>query len=886
MVRSRQTMQSGFSGARAFGALSIGVCAILLTACWGDGGSTSNGQLNIVPDSFRVKTGASVAVPFELVGSTGLVNQVVRFRVSDTSIAQVSPAHCVISSNAVPKAGCVLTVTGKRKGAVRLIAEADGYAADESAAEVDVGNGVGTVSIDTYSENPVFSYYQAAQMVAFSFTVRFAPSSPATTTVDANNPITVAFTDTSVSSGPSLVTYSPAPQCAVSTNSPTCIVSGYFVAGQVPSAGFTVTAKVVGTWQTPGQPFANAPPISIAMTPNAAQGPGTITVALPSGSNQAYAGASSPLLVNLTGNTLTQATYTVGLTIQNPSPDAPVLAFYRYATQSTSGQPSYGTSKTCTLNVDNSSFANYQANTIASCGFELRGNPGGKSMEQGAAIPIAVTVTSLTPGAASPTSPQTVYVQVDPPAQSPIPGRTVTFKNDSSQYVVFGSVIGTVDAYVNPTTSAVTPTPTVLGTSVACGPSAMPAVCPVGGNCAPMQACPSGSSCAQGGANVGSTTPWQCYWDAPVFSRNPVGSGEAATVTVPGYAGIMTGTNQRQWSGKYYALSCPRGAPATSCPSLPVGYGVAPTGAYTGAEITYLHNTVDFYDVTLITGVSNGLSFGPSPFSGKRAGSPIPGGGGSITTPYACGTAGLRLDQSGTTTDSTGKTITVWLPAAHWNFAPSAASFPQTSAPSDSPASYFAYVAPSNPTKPTPCTTQSYCENLKTSDSVCGWNFSGSASAADPPFSRVCGTFQAWGSAYGIQGWPQPQNPASGVFQYTQSVGNTTVGTLQYCLVPPTYSSYATNPPVPVDPTLACGGTNWAGILSWTPVQYTTANPNWQAYVLPTITWLKQACPTCYAFPFDDATSTFNCEDGTKRNSGHNILDYQLQVDDIISTFN
>ena len=48
-----------------------------------------------------------------------------------------------------------------------------------------------------------------------------------------------------------------------------------------------------------------------------------------------------------------------------------------------------------------------------------------------------------------------------------------------------------------------------------------------------------------------------------------------------------------------------------------------------------------------------------------------------------------------------------------------------------------------------------------------------------------------------------------------------------------------------------------------------TANGNWLTYVLPTIKWLKQACPTCYTYPFDDMTSTFTCVD-TSRNASTN----------------
>lgn len=36
-------------------------------------------------------------------------------------------------------------------------------------------------------------------------------------------------------------------------------------------------------------------------------------------------------------------------------------------------------------------------------------------------------------------------------------------------------------------------------------------------------------------------------------------------------------------------------------------------------------------------------------------------------------------------------------------------------------------------------------------------------------------------------------------------------------------------------------------------------NTEWETYVVPYIQFLKDACPTAYAFPFDDATSTFQC---------------------------
>lgn len=42
--------------------------------------------------------------------------------------------------------------------------------------------------------------------------------------------------------------------------------------------------------------------------------------------------------------------------------------------------------------------------------------------------------------------------------------------------------------------------------------------------------------------------------------------------------------------------------------------------------------------------------------------------------------------------------------------------------------------------------------------------------------------------------------------------------------------------------------------------QNTTNNSIWTGDVLPWLQYLKAACPTAYSFPFDDATSTFQCQ--------------------------
>ena len=125
------------------------------------------------------------------------------------------------------------------------------------------------------------------------------------------------------------------------------------------------------------------------------------------------------------------------------------------------------------------------------------------------------------------------------------------------------------------------------------------------------------------------------------------------------------------------------------------------------------------------------------------------------------------------------------------------------------------------------------------------------------------------------------------------------VGDLQLC-INNTYSAYGNNgtgTTFPVQPlVLACGGVMWGATESPGPQQnpagnvglnltrpaqtVQTANTNWLSYVLPTINWLKQACPTCYTYPFDDMTSTFTCADTTRTPSP--VTNYGVAFSDLL----
>jgi hypothetical protein len=82
-----------------------------------------------------------------------------------------------------------------------------------------------------------------------------------------------------------------------------------------------------------------------------------------------------------------------------------------------------------------------------------------------------------------------------------------------------------------------------------------------------------------------------------------------------------------------------------------------------------------------------------------------------------------------------------------------------------------------------------------------------------------------------------------------------------------------------------CGCTNWVDAA--TPVQVPanitqcpvgSSNPTWTSDALPNFTFMKQACPTAYAYPFDDQSTSFKCSDASNLGSStdYNKVDYTV----------
>jgi hypothetical protein len=862
--------------------LVLGLATIAIAGC-GGGNSNSASQVQTATQSLQVRPGSakSVVVSMNGAGQLQIGTQVapvtlasvslaadasagsgsatrtrIDLSVSDTSVGQVSPSSCVLSSSA---SSCTVTVTGKKAGAFSLLARAEGYA--DASSDVTVAGSAspyGTISVAAETR----TFFSGANVpYPFSITVKLDPATGTTSQqIPADNPLWVLMDEAAG------ITLSGGGQCALTTLSPSCAIAGTIDATKVASkTSFTNTISPTGAWVAGNNaPFGPQDNVTITWKGTAQQSAGVINVASQNSSGQIYLGMKAPLFVYLTDDTLLQSAYTVTVTSTDPG----ALAFYSYPDGSNSdASRQNASSATCELSLDNSSSASLAASTT-SCGFGLLPLKGAAGNGLEVALDVTVAAKAPTPSGYTPSyQSQVTLASVDNSASTD--GRTITFTNNASDTVIVGVNAGTASAYTSPASVAsggdpTNPARTEAGAQSYCGPTSL------GKN-----ACPIGSTCVQGGAGVAKgKTPFMCFWDNPGFANGTGILAPKASTTqfIPHWSGITSGGQQIQWSGNYYALQCPGAA----CPGVPATPGTGPTyAANTLAEVTYQHNTVDYYDVSIINGANYAFAFGPTSSEGK---SPP-----SDKEAYSCGVAGSNPFPGG------------YLPNSTWNFAPDAASsFPSDQKITDSPASYFAVVAPSTTTV-TSCSAQDTCTGAGAGGNVCGWNQSEvlKGKFTFDASKRVCGNFVSWATANQIWGWNQntdssflnaapfdfaTSNAISPAFNSQTSIS---VGDLQLC-ANNSFSPYTNPAPTGQPAVMACGGTNWTSIAK-PAVDYTTKGPAWVQYVLPTITWLKNACPTCYTFPFDDMSSTFTCEKGVAGN-GSNYLNYTIGISNPTNT--
>ena len=483
---------------------AAGLLCSALISCGGDGGgnsgsAASNGRLNIIPETVILGQGTSEAVLFEIAESQGLINQIVHFRVSEPTLAHIAPASCVLSSGPGETSRCMLTVTGKASGTVRVFADASGYESDFAQVTVTSSNPYGSLSV-TPSSSATQVYWSSGHAISFSIAVQLSPGSGGQV-IPQSNPLTVSMSQPAGS--PFTFTTQ---QCSLWTTSPVCTITGTLDGTKAPSTDFTSTVSVVGAWQVPPRPFGSADDMTISWQGSSKQQPGTITASSQNNSNQLYTGMRAPLFVNLTGNSLTTSNYQVTISSNDPS----TLVFYQFpdGVNNLSNIGQYTTNSViCKLSLDNTSSQTI-ANSITNCGYGLYPKKSG-------AVSLAVSVAgSSTPtDAALPSYASTVYLLAQDTSQLSS-GRTVTFTNNSLiDTVVVNANSGTATAFIAPTSvasgsAAANLAKSVPGAQSQCGPSN------------PSNACPIGSTCVQGGQNVtaGKGTPFYCYWDAPQFT--------------------------------------------------------------------------------------------------------------------------------------------------------------------------------------------------------------------------------------------------------------------------------------------------------------------------------------------------------------------------------
>jgi len=470
--------------------------------------------------------------------------------------------------------------------------------------------------------------------------------------------------------------------------------------------------------------------------------------------------------------------------------------------------------------------------------------------------------------------------------------RSLTFQNNASDPVWVGITGGTATSFL--TNQMVgTFNPQTNGANVTCGPSNSAA------------ACPTGSTCQQGGANPGKDTIYYCYWDQPVPSNGyQISSSSQLTTSISVSDSSYDPISDIIWSGNFYPrqgctttgtgdsavfkcaiADCGKGSSSQACAP---GTGGSP-GIATLAEVTLQANNNDYYDVSIIGGANVKTSFGPDTSS-----SPPTANG------YSCGTAGLASAQ-GTLSGSD------WNMASHIQSTPvtGSASPYSTSSQTGSAKStaYYHYIqSPSSGRVGTGCASQadpvSYCEGLKVSgvdnsQYVCGYDQAAVNNGSTSDYVTSCGNHLAWLSANAVFALNTAATNAApfpfSTTYTTSAAGTVSLSSLYLCNNSTNKSGYAVE-----DTSTACGCTNWGdsglkaigGDVTYTatiaaPSQGCSTNNEanstyyWTQNVLPTIVWLKQACPTCYIYPFDDMSSTFQC--GNEASSGWNSVSYLVQ---------
>lgn len=458
-----------------------------------------------------------------------------------------------------------------------------------------------------------------------------------------------------------------------------------------------------------------------------------------------------------------------------------------------------------------------------------------------------------------------------PPASS---YRTITFKNSCNSTIWFGSITGAA-----PTSNILT------GGSIDCtGTNAGKQACVnAGGACyaridAPdacfSQSCSSDNDCVTGASCY--AAKGTCFWNNPTPSNQSfqLTTGNINTIRIPEYESNGLGV---VWSGAFGGRTgcttgtctsalCTSGSEnAQGVCSLGVGFQ-QPAAQSEPTFITYPTGTTpttpsDAYDVTLINGANVAMSMYPTNVALPTTGNP-----------YTCGAAGYNqaVPASAGAADTIG--------ASSWQLYTNQSNLA------------YRYVVPSSLT-PTRCAADTDCP----SNQDCGLSYgSQSIGSTIAPGSGylVCGTFAGWFTADQICGTNNNFTNAINKndvsvknFQCNTSIALGTMSNLYQCNANYANSCYTSGASAD-----CCGCVNWGAQGTILPVPTNSAyveacvnaNTTWtggfgliQPQVYDTILYLKQSCPSCYVYPFDDASSSFTCTNGNTTTD--NAVNYTVE---------
>ena len=803
-----------------------------------DGAASSAGALSINGGApIRQYTlGAALAIPVSLNGASGPAAVPITIASSDSGVAAVSPTGCFLSSSG-SGSSCQVVVHAIAAGTATVTASAPGYAA------------VSIAAVFGGSQPPSYDY-GSVQIGAFP-----SASPPSTTnfatTAQLGQVVTLQTSltgfDQTLNGIPILLTATAGsllgnPQCSLDSNADPNHFCSYRL--QLPNTAppgntVTVTAKVVGN--AAGFQAWNTPTVTITTTSGAV--PGSIVLQSPDGT--APEGMSSPLWAVLQdssgvgGAVVTLQASNSNLTV-NPGVSVTSGAYQTLS---------------CTLS---------SASPV--CGFGVKGISPGDATISATASPGNYAIQPL---ALTVNQPSSLF-------------RVIRFTNTRPHPIWVGITAGTSNSYAtNALVSGIDP---AGGPSKMCGPSN-----PAGG-------CPRGSTCQQGGAYPNAGTTYFCYWDAPVPSNGYRIAADAADstslhISQSSYDPVADIT----WSGNFFPregctpsaggqLTCTIAdcGNASSGEACAPGTGGVPAVA-TLSEVTLQRYNTDYYDISIIGGATVATSFGPDS-SADSPDNPVPAADG-----YSCGVAGAAEPQGP-------------LPAADWDMAThvneplvigATLPFSETAQTTSSPSTaYYHLIATVTPRQAPHCTVSSACPG---SGEVCGYDVNAVANGARSDYQTSCGTHLAWLSGNAL--WALNDTPGNAApFMFHGSYDSVSGGAIQFnqlfTCTAPSVSGYDTSAR---DPSLACGCTNWGeaslrAVAGDAPFKDRVAAPSmpcfanntvgadheWTAYVLPTIAWLKRACPTCYTYPFDDMSSTFQCSNQPTSPSGTNSVPYAV----------